>query len=147
MSPVTLLKTVGYGFAAFGLLLALAAFTPLAPLVAVFLDVAHLPLDGLQPITTETEYLLLAIAGGLCCGLGMTIAALATCFGHSHPQAVGKILLTGALAWYIPDSLGSYLSGAWFNVGMNTGFLALLVWPLALMYRATRLRAAQNPLR
>ena len=91
-----------------------------------------------NPLTRETEYLLLAISGGLCCGLGMTIAALAKRFGQSHPQAVVQILLTGALAWYLPDSLGSYLSGAWFNVAMNTGFLCLLLWPLALMHRAAK---------
>lgn len=139
MSPVTLLRTIGYGFTIFGLFLGLAAFTTLAPLVAFFLDAAHLPVDGSQQIASDTEYLLLAISGGLCCGLGMTIATLAARFGHSHPQAVVQVLLTGALAWYIPDSLGSYLSGAWFNVAMNSGFLALLLWPLALMHRTQKL--------
>lgn len=138
MSPVILLRTVGQGFTVFGLLLALAGFTPLAPLVVFFLDIAHLPHDGAQAITTETESLLLAISGGLCCGLGMIIATLATRLGHSHPQIVVQVLLTGALAWYVPDSLGSYLSGAWFNVVMNTGFLCLLLWPLTLMHRAAR---------
>lgn len=142
MSPVTMLKTVGHGCAAFGLLLALGAFTPLAPMINAFQDVAHLPIDASQRVVSETEYLLLAISGGMCCGLGVTIATLAHHFGHSHPQTLVRILLSGALAWYIPDSLGSYLYGAWFKVGMNSSFLAILLWPLARMYHGAHPHAA-----
>lgn len=133
-TPLLMLGVTGYGFALFGLVIALGIHSPLAPLVTLFLDLAHFPLDGAQVITTETEHLLLAIAGGLCVGLGVVIILITPLMDPTitspGAQPLKKLLLIAALAWYIPDSLGSFLSGAWFNVLLNSGFLAMVLVPI-----------------
>ncbi|WP_005666192.1 hypothetical protein [Tritonibacter mobilis] len=47
-----------------------------------------------------------------------------------NPTLARRILIPALLAWYLPDSLGSMLSGAGFNVVMNTVFLAMFMVPL-----------------
>lgn len=146
MQPIPFLKIIGASFGLLGVVFAIGAATPAAPLVNGFVDLAHFPLDGAQAIQTKSEALTMAIAGGLSVGLGVVIWLLAHHFAASHPQAVAQILTYAALAWYIPDSLGSLLAGAWFNVVMNSGFLALLLWPAHKLHKGARAGAARPPL-
>ena len=39
-------------------------------------------------------------------------------------------MIIGGLAWFIPDTLISFICGAYFNVIVNVMFLALLFIPL-----------------
>lgn len=124
-----------------GLAMTLAPFTFLAPGLNFFVDLAHLPLDGAQGIDTQTEALLTAISGGLLCGLGAAVWLMAGHLYANDPTLARRMILITLMAWYIPDSFGSFAAGAWFNVVMNSGFLALFLVPI-LMARAPHEAAA-----
>lgn len=127
-----MLKTVSALSAAFGLAMVLALATPLAQALGFFLDLAYLPLDGGQRLQPGAASLMTAISGGLMCGFCVLIF-LVTEHVYRPDSVLGRRLLIPALlAWYVPDSLGSLAAGAWFNVVMNTPFLALFLVPLLL---------------
>ncbi|UWQ64216.1 excinuclease ABC subunit A [Leisingera caerulea] len=127
-----MLKTVSVLSAAFGLSMVLALATPLSQALRVFLDLAFLPLDAGQALEPGPASLMTAISGGLMCGFCVLIY-LVTEHVYSRDAALGRRLLLPALiVWYIPDSLGSFAAGAWFNVVMNSAFLALFLVPLLL---------------
>ncbi|UWQ60132.1 excinuclease ABC subunit A [Leisingera caerulea] len=139
-AAIRMLKTVSVLSAAFGLAMVLALATPLSQALGFFLDLAFLPLDGGQALQPGAASLMTAISGGLMCGFCVLIY-LVTEHVYSRDAALGRRLLLPALiAWYIPDSLGSFAAGAWFNVVMNSAFLALFLVPLLL----TRPAAAQT---
>jgi hypothetical protein len=123
---------------AIGLAMAAAPFTALAPGLDLFLDIAHLPIDGGQQISTDTEALLSAISGGLLAGLGTAVWLIAHHLHPRDPALAARIVTLTLAAWYIPDSAGSLAAGAWFNVVMNTGFLALFLVPLGLSERTAK---------
>ena len=131
-AAIRMLKTVSALSAAFGLAMVLALATPLSQALGVFLDLAFLPLDAGQALEPGPASLMTAISGGLMCGFCVLIY-LVTEHVYSRDAALGRRLLLPALiAWYIPDSLGSFAAGAWFNVVMNSAFLALFLVPLLL---------------
>lgn len=133
-STALILKLASLGTALFGLGLALLPHFG-AGVIALFLDLAFLPLDGSETAAAAETQLGLAISGGLMVGLGAMIWQVATHVLPNNPRQAQRLLIPALLAWYVPDSLGSYLSGASFNVVMNTGFLALFLVPLMRMQR------------
>ena len=120
----------------FGLAMILALFTPLKTVFDFFLDLVHLPLDGSQELAGGSARVLAAITGGLMCGLGALLWRITKDVYSQDPQRGGSIILFGVIAWYLPDSFGSVMAGAWFNVVLNTGFLAMFVLPVLLHRRA-----------
>ncbi|MGR3759589.1 excinuclease ABC subunit A [Roseobacteraceae bacterium NS-SX3] len=131
-TSVRWLKTAALLSAAFGLFLVLALATPLAHVLNLFLDLAFLPLDGGEALTVGPASLMTAISGGLLCGFCVLIYLVAEHIYAADPALGRRLLIPALLAWYIPDSLGSLAAGAWFNVVMNTAFLALFLLPLLL---------------
>ncbi|MFY1711305.1 excinuclease ABC subunit A [Tritonibacter mobilis] len=125
-----LLRLTSAGTVLFGLMLMLAPHSPLKPAGLVFVDLAFLPLDRTQDMDHEVAQLMMAISGGLLCGLGVLIWQITTRLFLQNPTLARRILIPALLAWYLPDSLGSMLSGAGFNVVMNTVFLAMFMVPL-----------------
>ncbi|UWQ81104.1 excinuclease ABC subunit A [Leisingera sp. S132] len=139
-AAIRMLKTVSILGAAFGLAMVLALVTPLGAVLSLFIDLAFLPVDGAQALTPGAASLMTAISGGLMCGFCVLICLLTDHVYRSDPALGRRLLIPALLAWYIPDSLGSLAAGAWFNVVMNTAFLALFLMPLML----TRPAAAQT---
>ena len=127
-----LLKLAALSSILFGLAMVAALVSPLKLVFDVFLDLAHYPLDGDQSLTGDSARVLAAITGGLMCGLGALVWRLATDVYATDPARGGNIILIGVAAWYLPDSFGSYMVGAWFNVVLNTGFLAMFALPVIL---------------
>lgn len=134
----TALKAAAAICIAIGLAMAAAPFTALAPGFDLFLDIAHLPVDGSQQISTDTEALLSAISGGLLTGLGTAVWLITRHLHPRDPALAARIITLTLAAWYLPDSAGSLAAGAWFNVVMNTGFLALFLIPLGLAGRTQK---------
>jgi hypothetical protein len=132
-----LLRVTAAGTALLGMMLVLAPHSPLRPAGLFFADLAFLPLDQAQQINDEVAQLMMAISGGLLCGLGVLIWQIATHVLPSDPKRARQLLIPALLTWYLPDSLGSALSGASFNVVMNSAFLALLLAPLLLLRPAS----------
>jgi hypothetical protein len=131
------LKLAAIGTVIFGLAMVLALVSPLHLGLEVFLDLVHWPLDGQQDLNSASAHVLAAISGGLLVGTGTLIWGITTEVYRKTPKLGGRIILTGVLAWYLPDSFGSYMVGAWFNVVLNTGFLALFAVPI-LLYRPAK---------
>ena len=112
---------------------AVAAWTttgPLAFMGVIFVDLAVLPLDGAQSFAATETRLLMAIVGGLTAGIGAAIWMIARHLYAQNPVVGRKILLTFILIWFVVDSVGSVLSGAWFNAVLNTGLLVAMILPL-----------------
>lgn len=136
-TATTVLKLLASGTVALGFLFVFAPHTGLKPLGLLFVDLGFWPLDGAQNFVDETTQLAMAIAGGLLVGLGVVIWLITTRVFCKDPRLGRQLLIPTLLAWYIPDSLGSWLSGAGFNVVMNTVFIALFLLPLLLSIPAT----------
>ncbi|WP_270730724.1 excinuclease ABC subunit A [Shimia sp. Alg240-R146] len=117
-------------FSAFIGLLMVAALLGAQPVMALFLDLTHLPLDGRQTFSSDSELVLGAISGGLLFGFGVMAHQVTTGVYATNPDIGGRILMRGIVSWFIVDSFGSILAGAWFNVVLNLGFLALFIVPL-----------------
>ena len=129
-STVKSLKFASTFCIAIGLVMVAAVLPPFSSVLGFFADLAFLPLDQAQSVTTDTEKLLLAISGGLLVGFGAFTWQISTHIYPSNPALGSRILMIGIFAWFIPDSLGSIAAGAWFNVVMNTGFVVLFGLPL-----------------
>ncbi|MEP4038960.1 MULTISPECIES: excinuclease ABC subunit A [unclassified Pseudophaeobacter] len=135
-TSIRLLKLAALGSALFGLAMVLALISPLKLVFDTFLDLVHWPLDGQQALAGDSARVLAAITGGLMVGLGALIWRITEDVFAKDPKTGGRIILIGVIAWYLPDSFGSYMVGAGFNVVLNTGFLAMFVLPV-LLHRQT----------
>lgn len=131
-TAIKALKLAAIGTVIFGLAMVLALVSPMRLGLALFLDLVHWPLDGQQDLNSDSARVLAAISGGLLVGTGTLIWGITTEVYSKTPKIGGRMILTGVLAWYLPDSFGSYMVGAWFNVVLNTGFLALFAIPILL---------------
>ena len=124
------LKSVGVLLVLIGALFAWTTTGPFAGLNVLFVDLAILPLDGVQSYAAAETRLLAAIVGGTTAGLGAAIYLIAR-HVYSRDPAVGKrIILSLVLTWFVVDSIGSVLAGAAFNVVLNIGLLVLMILPL-----------------
>ncbi|PSL20621.1 excinuclease ABC subunit A [Shimia abyssi] len=139
---VTYLKRASAISIGFGLLMFLSILLGLEPAFAWFLDLAHLPLDGTQGFASDSELLLGAICGGLLAGFGVVMWRITIDVYAKHPALGARIIKAGIVTWFLIDSTGSVLAGAWFNVVLNSGFLALFMLPLFLSNMATSARPA-----
>ncbi len=117
-------------FCAFIGLLMVASLLGGHALMAMFLDLTHLPFDGAQTFASDSELVLGAISGGLLFGFGVMAHQVTTLVYAPSPALGGQIILRGILAWFVVDSTGSLLAGAWFNVVLNSAFLGLFVVPI-----------------
>ncbi len=129
---ITFLK-FACGFSIFmGVSVLLALATQSYGLFGWFMDLLHLPLDGAQSFGADSERVLGAISGGLLIGMGLMVWQITTRI-YAHDPATGSaIILWGIWGWYLTDSAGSILAGAWFNAVLNTGFLLMFVLPIAM---------------
>ena len=118
---------------AFGLIMFLSLLPGLQQFFGHFLDFLHLPVDGTQGFSSDSELLLGAIGGGVITGLGVICWQVTTHVFTKDPQTGSRILKHGILSWFIIDSAGSILAGAWFNAVLNIGFLILFMAPLYLL--------------
>ena len=116
-----------------GLLMVTAPVTGLGFLTERFLDLAHQPYEGAQPITGKSAHLLSAILGGILVGFGTMIWAVAEHVLRKDFVLGKRLILIPLICWFITDSLGSVLTGAWFNAVLNAGIFGLFA--LALFWR------------
>lgn len=127
---VTWLKAVGILLIALGAVFAWTTQGPLAFIGVFFVDLAVFPPDGAQGFAMPETRLLMAIVGGLTAGIGAAIWMISKHFYAEHPVLGRKIMLTFILIWFVVDSVGSVLAGAWFNAVLNSGLLVAMILPL-----------------
>ena len=110
-----------------GLLIAIAAWPPLAGPVVVLADLLIWPLDGVQSLGAPETRVFMAIAGGVMVGWGVTLWKLAD---HLMPQdipAVRSITMTGLYCWFAVDSIASIMAGVPLNALLNVSFVVLFL--------------------
>ena len=127
---LTWLKVASDIVIVFGLLMVLASMPIAAPPMSFLVDMIFWPVDGAQSIASETGHFLLAVGGGVTIGWGVLLYLLTTRLYPSDPGLARLLITASAMAWFIPDSLGSIASGAALNVLFNLGFLGLFMIPL-----------------
>lgn len=127
---ILFLRRAAEALIAVGLTVTLGLFTPLAPLLDGFVDLAFAPLDGAEAVHEPAARLWAGIAGGLMAGWGATLRAVALRTVPNDPGALRAVVLPGALVWFAVDGLGSIAAGAPVNTALNLGFLALFAAPV-----------------
>lgn len=124
------LKIASIVLAGVGLVSAIAAWPPLAFPNTVLAEIILWRFDGSVSLASPEARLLTAILGGVLFGWGIMIWQMVDRFYAQHPEETGRVIVTGTLCWYCVDSLACVAAGAWLNVFINLGFLAMLVLPV-----------------
>lgn len=81
-------------------------------------------------MTAPTAQFLSALTGGFLFGWGVMIWGLSGSVYDAAPEGVRRSVLTGLIAWFLLDSMGSVTSGNISNVLFNILVLAVAVGPL-----------------
>ena len=119
----------------FGPIFALGTMEPTSELARWTLDLLSWPLDGQQTYTDPTTRFLSALTGGFLLGWGVMVWCLRQWVYDAAPEGVRRAVLTGLLAWFILDSIGSITSGNPSNVLFNVFFLLIAIGPMWLPAR------------
>ena len=124
------LKLASATVIAFGLLFFLSTLPPLSTPMAFLVDLIFWPIDGGEDLAAPPSRLLLAISGGVMAGWGLLLWQITTHLYPSDPHLARSLILTSVAIWFVVDSLGSILAGAWLNALFNIVFLEMFVIPL-----------------
>ena len=122
---ITILASAGVALFMFASL-----FTPLREVMSFFLDLVHMPLDGAQSLSRDTEEVLTAISAGIFFGFCVLLWQVTTEVYVKDPLLGRRMILSSVIAWYVIDTTGSLIVGAWMNGILNTVFLAALIAPV-----------------
>lgn len=114
----------------FGMLFALAAIPALSAPTALLLDLVFFPIDGLQAMDAPAARLMAAIGGGVMFGWGNMLWLVATRVYPADPALGRTMIVTGAVSWFVLDSLMSIAAGAPLNAVFNVGFLLVFLVPV-----------------
>ena len=94
------------------------------------LDLLSWPIDGVTTYQSPDTRFLSALTGGFLMGWGVMIWCLAVGVYDKAPEAIRRTVLTGILAWFCLDSMGSIASGNASNAFFNVIVLLIAVGPL-----------------
>jgi hypothetical protein len=126
---ITFLKTLAFVLLIGpGLLMVTAPVTGLGSLTEMFLDLAHHPY--------ESAHLFNAILGGILVGFGTMIWVVAEHVLRKDFALGRKLIIIPLIRWFVTDSLGSLLTGAWFNAVLNAGIFGSFMFALFFGKRA-----------
>jgi hypothetical protein len=115
--------------AGFGLMLGLAAWPGTVGVIGLLTDLVFWPLDGRPSLTAPETRLYCAISGGVLTGWGVMLWQIATRLYPREPALARTMVQTGAVSWFVVDSLGSVLASCPGNVLLNVPFLVMFLWP------------------
>ncbi|QTN35419.1 excinuclease ABC subunit A [Cognatishimia activa] len=124
------LKITIIASAGFALFMFASLFTPLREVMSFFLDLVHMPLDGAQNLSRDTEEVLTAISAGIFFGFCVLLWQVTTEVYVKDPLLGRRMILSSVIAWYVIDTTGSLIVGAWMNGILNTVFLIALISPV-----------------
>lgn len=127
-----------------GLIMIAGPNSPSIVLVEAFLDLAYQPLDGSQKVVDGASFILNAILGGVLIGFGVMIWMTAERVYRQDPALGRSLILIPLLSWFVCDSAGSIIAGAWFNAVINIAILATFLVPLLLPASDAKAAPAQN---
>jgi hypothetical protein len=116
--------------AAIALFMFASLFTPLRSVMSVFLDLAHMPVDGAQSLSRDTEELLTAISAGIFFGFCVALWQITTEVYAKNAALGRRMIMSSVISWFVVDTAGSLIVGAWMNAILNTAFLIALLLPV-----------------
>jgi hypothetical protein len=120
------------GYNAFlGLLMVVAAWTPLEMPLRLLTDILYWPLDGLPVLGRETK-LMAGIGGAVLVGWCIAMHALVLGSGQTPDPAAVRACKLGLTIWLVLDSWQSAVNGAPLNVALNLVLYAGFMLPLTL---------------
>lgn len=120
----------------FGPIFALGSAESTSELARWSLDLLSWPLDGAQSYAAPTTRFLSALTGGFLFEWGVMVWCLRQWVFDAAPDGVRKAVLAGAIAWFVLDSAGSWVSGNVSNVLFNVFVLLAVVGPMWLPAKA-----------
>ncbi|MBM1311798.1 hypothetical protein JQT66_16280 [Sulfitobacter mediterraneus] len=123
----------------FGLITALGSNPATNALPNMLVDLLHWPVNGLERVETPAAQVIAAIAGGVMVGWGIKLLLITNHLFDRDNRLWGLLVFPGLACWYVVDSTGSVLSGAWLNAWLNLSFLVMF----ALAYWMRRRALAQ----
>ncbi|WP_298838183.1 hypothetical protein [uncultured Roseobacter sp.] len=118
--------TIGF----FGPVLTLATVPVTTEPARLGLDILAWPVDGFPSYASAEMRFLSALTGGFLVGWAVTVWRLGDLVFDAAPEGTRKSVVTGALAWFAVDSLGSVTSGQWPNALWNILVLMIVVGPM-----------------
>jgi hypothetical protein len=101
-------------------------------------DVLSWPLNGNPAFFAADTRAVNAVLGGTMVGWGVLMFLLATPEQMTHNPALPRMMLVALGAWFVVDSVGSFMAELPGNVVLNVAFLALFVPPLVAIQRRLR---------
>lgn len=127
----SILKIASAALIGLGGAVALAAHPATDGVTRLVADLVFWPVDGSPALDHPAARLLAAIGGGVMIGWGAMLWLVATRLLPTDAALAGSLVRTGVIAWFVVDSIGSFVAGAPINAVLNLGFLALFLLPLA----------------
>ena len=124
------LKITAVVVGSFGPVFFLGAMVPTLEPARLTMDLLSWPVDGATTFASPDTRFLSAVTGGFLLGWGVMIWCLQAWVYDAAPEGVRRAVLTGLLAWFGLDSLGSIASGNASNALFNVAVLLLAVGPL-----------------
>ena len=124
------LKVTAIVVGAFGPVVSLGTVVATSEPARWTLDFLSWPVDGMQTYASPDTQFLSALTGGFLLGWGVMIWCLSAWVYDAAPDPVRKSVVTGMVAWFILDSVGSVASGTPSNAFFNVFVLLLAVGPL-----------------
>lgn len=122
------------GVVAFGLALVVApALARQGFSLLVYADPRHI--GGLGPEAVRYVALAHAVIGAVMTGWGLALAIVVARLVSKGSRLGWNIVAGSLLAWFVPDTLYSLLSGFWPNAVLNAGFALLFAVPLLALRR------------
>lgn len=116
----------------FGLILVIMpSFTLQSFSLLVYASTAHLNTFG--PEAMAYISLVHAVLGSVMFGWGVALMFLALGPVRRGSKDAWRMFVVSLIAWFIPDTAYSLLSGFWQNAVLNTGFALMFAIPLTVL--------------
>lgn len=116
--------------AATGAVIAVAAIPALAAPTEMLVAIVVPGADSTQSLGTPTARLFAAVSGGVLVGWGVLLWMIADSVLGTNPRLASRLVVASIVSWFAVDSAMSIAAGAWPNVILNGGFLALFLPPV-----------------
>ena len=113
-----------------GAAFALAAFAPTRGPALIFMEIVFWPIDGQPAVLSREAAFATALCGAIMIGWGILMLGLARDPELSGKPKVWRLMTVGMVAWFMIDSIASWVTGAGVNVLGNIGFLATFLTPV-----------------
>jgi hypothetical protein len=125
-----LMQLVTIGFILFGLVWALAPYTPINLPARFILDLIDWPMGNLSAELSRDVKWLSSIGAGLLIALAIFLGGIVTPAIKANDQKIINVSKVAIITWFIIDSAGSIASGVASNAIFNSVFFIMVMVPL-----------------